>query len=77
MVATVQSLGIDRMSRDQRINLVHEIWDSIASETASSLLNNAQRQELKRRIAEDDAFPDDVIPWEAVKEQILAKLNKT
>jgi putative addiction module component (TIGR02574 family) len=76
MSPTIQSLGIDRLSRDERIALVQEIWDMIAAEPHQPLLTEAQRQELERRAAEDDANPDDVVPWEQVKAQALARLNK-
>lgn len=69
----VQSLGIDRLTRDQRIALVQEIWATIAAEPYQPLLTDAQRQELERRVAEDDANLDDVIPWEQVKAQALSR----
>jgi putative addiction module component (TIGR02574 family) len=75
MSSTIQSLGIDRLSRDRRIALVLEIWDTIAAEAAQPLLTEAQRQELQRRVADDDANPDDVVPWAQVKAQTLARLK--
>lgn len=75
MSPTVQSLGIDRMSRDQRIALVQEIWDTIIAESSSPLLTEHQRLELRRRVAEDNANPDDVVPWEQVRAQTLARLK--
>lgn len=76
MPATVHSLGIDQLSRAERIQLVQEIWDSIAAENAASLLTDEQREELRRRRAEDDANPDDAIPWEQVKERTLRGLKQ-
>jgi putative addiction module component (TIGR02574 family) len=76
MPATVKSLGIDRLPREERIALVQEIWDTIVAEPSPSLLSDAQREELARRVAEDDASPDDAIPWEQAKAQILARLRK-
>jgi hypothetical protein len=35
MWPTVHTLGIDRMSRDQRIALVLEIWDTVCVEEPS------------------------------------------
>ena len=32
-------------------------------------LSHARRRELERRADEDDASPDDLIPWEQVKAQ--------
>jgi putative addiction module component (TIGR02574 family) len=63
------------MSREERIWLVQEIWDSIAAEPAPPMLTEPQREELRRRIADDDANPDDVVPWEQVKAQTRARLN--
>jgi putative addiction module component (TIGR02574 family) len=39
------------------------------------LLTDAQRRELERRVAEDDASPDDVVPWEQVKAQAHSRLK--
>jgi putative addiction module component (TIGR02574 family) len=75
MSITVESLGLDRLTREQRIALVQAIWDSIAAEPQPPLLTEAQRLELARRVAEDDAKPDDVIPWEQVKAQAFSRLK--
>ena len=75
MPPTVKSLGIDQLSREQRLALVQEIWDTIAAESGTPLLTESQRLELRRRVAEDDASPDDVIPWEQVKAQTQARLK--
>jgi putative addiction module component (TIGR02574 family) len=77
MSTTVKSLGIDRLPREQRLALVQEIWDTMAAEQQPPLLTEAQRQELERRVAEDDAAPDDVISWEQVKNQALANLAES
>jgi putative addiction module component (TIGR02574 family) len=76
MTASVKSLGIDRLPIDERLALVEEIWDSIAADTGAVPLTDAQRIELEKRIAEDDARPDDVTPWEQVKASTLARLKK-
>jgi putative addiction module component (TIGR02574 family) len=75
MSPTLESLGIDRLSREERLALVQAIWDTIVAEPHEPLLTDAQRRELERRVAEDDAAPDDVIPWEQVKAQTLSRLN--
>jgi putative addiction module component (TIGR02574 family) len=75
VTVTVKSLGIDRLPREQQLALVQELWDTIAAEPDGTLLSEEQRQELRRRIAEDDASPDDGIPWEQVKAQALARLK--
>jgi putative addiction module component (TIGR02574 family) len=77
MSATMKSLGIDRLPIDERLALWHEIWDSIAvAHPPGSMLTDAQREELSRRAAEDDATPDDSVPWEQVRAEIQALLRK-
>jgi Putative addiction module component len=39
-------------------------------------LSDAQRQELDRRIADDDSNPDDLISWEQIKAEALARLKR-
>ena len=75
MTPTMKSLGIDLLPRDVRVALVHEIWDSIAAETETVPLSDIQRAELDRRIADDDANPDDVTPWEEVKAEVMKRLQ--
>ena len=75
MSPTIQSLGIDKLSLEQRLALVQEIWDTIASDSTQSLLTDARRQELQKRITEDDSDPENVVPWEQVREETLARLK--
>jgi putative addiction module component (TIGR02574 family) len=75
MPPTIQSLGIDRLSREQKITLVQEIWATIAAESGPPLLTEAHRLELERRVADDDAHPDDTVPWEQVKTEALSRLK--
>lgn len=72
MSPTIASLGLDKLSREDRLALVQELWDSIAAEKPGSLLTEAQRQELIRRADDADANSDDGIPWEEVKAKARA-----
>jgi putative addiction module component (TIGR02574 family) len=73
MPANLESLGLDRLSPDEQLDLVHALWNHIAATRPKPLLTDAQRQELRRRIAEDDSTPDDVVPWEQVKAEARAR----
>lgn len=64
------------LSIDERIQLVEAVWDGIAAEQPTPKLTEAQKQELDRRLAEHEANPDDVIPWEEVKAQLEARLKR-
>ena len=64
------------MSVEDRIALAYAIWESIAAEPHQTLLTEAQRQELQRRLEDHAANPDDVVPWEQVKADALARYQK-
>jgi len=74
MPPTLQSLGLDQLPRADRLTLVQALWDSIASE-APVPISEARRRELERRADEDDASPDDLIPWEQVKAETRARFR--
>lgn len=76
MTLSVKTLGIDRLNIDERLALVDEIWASICADAKSFPLTDAQREELDRRIADDDAFPDEVIPWAEVKAAAKVRLSE-
>jgi len=76
MSAIVESLGIDRLSVDDRIVLVQEIWDSIAHEVQKAPLTDAEQQEVDRRLAAHQNAPDTAIPWEQVEADALARLRR-
>ena len=63
------------LSVAERIQLVEDIWDSIAVEGSEAVaLTDAQREELRRRLQAHDADPEGVIPWEQVRAELDALL---
>ena len=76
MAVSLKSLGIERLGIEERLTLVEELWDSIAADSSAVPLTEAQRSELDRRIAEHEATPDNVVPWEEVKASITERLKK-
>jgi len=79
MVAASIRVGYDRLVKapqleeilqldvEERLRIVQLIWDSIAAAPAAVPLTSSERAELDRRIAEDDADPDDVVSWQEAK----------
>lgn len=60
------------MSVTERIRLVEDIWDSIVSETPDSIaITDAQREEIRRRVAEHDANPASAVSWDAVRKELF------
>jgi putative addiction module component (TIGR02574 family) len=56
--------------------LVEDIWDSIAADSAALPLTDVQREELDRRLAEHETNPDDVVPWEELRDSITERLKR-
>jgi putative addiction module component (TIGR02574 family) len=57
-----------KLSITERIQLAEDLWDSIADEPEALPLTDAQRAELKRRLAEHDR--DSAIPWEEARARL-------
>jgi putative addiction module component (TIGR02574 family) len=76
MTPTLEQLGIDRLSADERIALAQEILDSVVAERTPPPLSETKRQELQRRLAVHTANPGDVIPWEQIKTEANARFRK-
>jgi putative addiction module component (TIGR02574 family) len=62
--------SFDPMTTAQRILYVQELWDRIAAEADAVPLSEAQRVELRRRLADHEAHPEASVPWEAAREQV-------
>src|SRR5438046_1354294 len=76
MVPTLEDLGINQLSTEDRLALAEGIWESVAREIEQMPLSEGQRRELERRLADSIARPDAVTPWEAIKARALARAQK-
>ena len=75
MPATLQELGIDQLSVDERIELVQAIWDSITPEPHPPFISEDQQRELDARMEGHRADPTDVVPWEQIKSDALVRFG--
>jgi putative addiction module component (TIGR02574 family) len=76
MAQALHALGIDNMSVEERIALVKDIWDSVAIEAGLLPPSTEDKAELDRRLAEDDAKPEDAIAWESIKAESHARWRR-
>lgn len=60
------------LSVAERLDLVQEVWDSIADDCDREPcpLTDEQRQDLERRLAEAEADESGGTPWQEVRERI-------
>lgn len=62
-----------RLSVPERIQLVEDIWDTIAEVPEQVGLSDEQKAELDRRLDAYHRNPDEGSPWEMVRERIRTR----
>jgi putative addiction module component (TIGR02574 family) len=66
---TLQELGIDQLSKQDRLRLIGEIWESLGPLDELEI-PESHREELDRRLAAADADPAAGRPWEEVRARL-------
>lgn len=66
MAVSVTSLGIDRLSVRERLELIEQIWDSLPEQVEADEVPDWHLAELDRRRAEAEARPGEGRPWRDV-----------
>ena len=69
-MSTLAKADVMSLSVSERIQLVEDIWDSIAEVPESVSLTEEQKAELDRRLDAYHQNPDLGSPWELVCERI-------
>jgi putative addiction module component (TIGR02574 family) len=70
MPTMMESFGLDRLSTAERIILVEELWDSIATATETFSLSDAHKEDLQRRLDARRDNPKAGTPWAEVKARL-------
>ncbi len=73
MSASLQELGIDRLSAQERLDLIAAIWDSLSDDLESLPLSDSQQRMLESRLAAPEANPGAGSTWEEVKARLRRK----
>lgn len=73
-MSLMSRFGIDRLSVQERFQLLKELVESLGPDAEETPLSAAEKEEIDQRLAALDANPDAVSPWE-VEARILAKLK--
>jgi putative addiction module component (TIGR02574 family) len=59
-----------KMSVEERIRLVEEIWETVSSDPAALPVTDAQNQELDRRLEDLDRNPEAGRTWEEFRSEL-------
>lgn len=62
---------LEKLSVTERVQLVEDLWDSIARSNTEIPLSQWQKDELDRRKANHAQNPDSVRTWDDVKNEML------
>ena len=65
-----------KLSIPERIQLVEDIWDTIASETESIELTENEKKIIDERLEAYHKNPDEGSPWDEVYKRIVSKRNE-
>jgi putative addiction module component (TIGR02574 family) len=76
MQSSMKSLGIEKLPAADRLALISEIWDGLEAENVNLVLTKPQSEELARRVAEDDRFPEETDDAAVVFAELEARLTK-
>lgn len=68
---TISLAEIKELSVAERIQLVEDIWDSIALSSEEMPLSEEQKAELDRRLEDLEEDPGSGITWEELKAELL------
>lgn len=66
----MQVQEILQLSIAERIQIVEDVWDSIALEPKSLPLTENERQELERRLQSYRENPDEGVSWDKLQRKI-------
>jgi putative addiction module component (TIGR02574 family) len=61
------------LTPDERIELAGDLWDSISAIPEAIELTEAQRAELRQRLAQHRAAPSETLPWDEVRDALLKR----
>ena len=67
---TSPTTSIFDLSRSEKLQLVEDLWDDLASSPEAVPVHDWQKQELARRKANLKAHPAPVITWEEIKQRV-------
>ncbi|WP_437578753.1 addiction module protein [Sorangium sp. So ce887] len=67
------ALDIARLSRDEQLDLLDELWSSLGRDPGEFPLSDAQRVELDRRLDELEAEGPIGLTWDEVVAQARAR----
>jgi len=84
MRQSVKSLGLDRLSIEDQIHLVEELWDTIEAEADAAGVEQKVvaapagwlKELIDDRLADCETNPGNIVTWDEAKESILKRHSR-
>jgi len=70
---TKPAIDYRKLSIPERLELVEDIWDSIAQDAEVFPLSDEQKAELDRRLEAHRRDPESAIPWTEVRRELFER----
>jgi putative addiction module component (TIGR02574 family) len=71
----IPALDLDKLTRDEKLQLIDAIWDNLEKDPHAFPLTESQRRELDRRLDEMDRGDVTGVPWEQVLQELQSRLK--
>ena len=72
-MGNTSALNIAELSRDEKLDLLDRLWESLGQDPEALPLTSSQREELDRRLDELDAEGPTGLSWDEVAAQSRAR----
>ena len=70
-MSLTDTAALRKMSVDERLQILEAVWDSLAADPDAIDVPQWHKDELDRRLAEEEQNPDAGAPWDEVKARLL------
>jgi putative addiction module component (TIGR02574 family) len=74
MAMAQPNVDITKLTADERIELIGQLWDSLEPDAAAPM-SPVLAAELQRRVADADADPDGGEDWESIERELRSRLR--
>ena len=73
---SVSSADLAKLSVEEKLDLISELWDSIEASHSTPTLSESQWAELARRRSEGLSDPASMIDWSIVRAEVSKQRDK-
>jgi putative addiction module component (TIGR02574 family) len=67
---------VRQLSMEEQLELVEALWNNIVARNVVPGPTDSQKAELDRRLADHATNPDDLVPWDEVKDSALTRIGR-